>query len=343
MLRPQLIRVGVKNFPPAHGGVEKMAYSTICGLKDEFDITVFTEWKNVLPPPEGIRVVEFVPGVLGKIRQIRAAVRDKQTTIIHFQRETFTPFAIIFSLMGYKVVSSIHGCAWRLKKWGLFYRTVFYILDILVCNIATRTFFVGEADRQSFVKFSFRRLYHIPNGVPLCQLVDKKRTKDMVYVGRMAIEKNLLHIIDEAEKAKRNLDIFGPFDDRHADFREAVLQHLGKSKFAKWLGPISPENLYETLTDYRYFVNVSFAEGMPTAVLEAAACGLNLYLSDILQHRMLMFPDAQYFSPNKFSFPREINEHGFSDKNVQVVKNRYSIDGVIELYRQLYMSLLERK
>lgn len=339
-MKTQIIRVGVKNFPPAHGGVERMAYSTINGLANDFDFTVFTEWHNDLPPPQGINVIEFKPGIFAKIRQIRAEVRDKKRTILHFQRETFMPFAVLFACMGYTVVASIHGCAWRLKKWGWIYRIAFYVFDVLACNLARRTFFVGDVDRRAFRHWTVKKLYHIPNGVPLCECLDRPREKDMVFVGRMAVEKNLVRVIDEAENAGRYLDLYGPFDVRHPEYRELILKRLETCNFVKWFGAARPEELYSVLCNYSCFVNISFAEGMPTAVLEAAACGLRLYLSDIPQHRMLGFGDAAYFHPEHFSFPpRPKDGRRYSVANAGKVALNYSIDGVIDQYRSLYRSL----
>lgn len=41
-----IFRIGIKNFPAAHGGVEAATYNFVQATKDRYDFTIFTVWDN---------------------------------------------------------------------------------------------------------------------------------------------------------------------------------------------------------------------------------------------------------------------------------------------------------
>ena len=340
-MKKQIFRIGIKNFPAAHGGVEAATYNFVQATKDKYNFTIFTVWDNPTVENneiEGIKVFQLAKGWIARFKQIRAAVVDKKNTVLHFHMEIFIPLAIIFSLLGYNVVSSIHGRSWWNIKINSIVRWLIAIVDILGVNFVRRTIYVSKADYDAMRKYTFRRYFYIPNGSRICNCVNENPQKDMVFIGRISIQKNLEALIDAAEKYNRQLDIYGPFDEREVEHTARIKSLLEKSPNAHYCGVLKPEEIYETLGNYKCAVNPSKSEASPNAVIEAGACGLFLYLSDIPGHRNVGYPDVYYFDKDNIELPAVDVCLQRSMGNVDYHRDNLSISKQISEYSKVYES-----
>ena len=146
-VKKQIFRIGIKNFPAAHGGVESATYNFVKASQNKYDFTVFTVWDNptvVNNEVDGVKVYQLAKGWCRRFLQLKRAVKDKKNTVLHFHMEIFIPLAIVFSLLGYNVVSSIHGLSWHNPKIGWFMRKLIWITDILGVNLVRRMVFVSK-------------------------------------------------------------------------------------------------------------------------------------------------------------------------------------------------------
>lgn len=340
-MRKQIFRIGVKNFPAAHGGVEAATYNFVQATKDKYDFTIFTVWDN--PTVEnnvidGVNVFQLASGWFARFKQIRSAIKDKKNTVLHFHMEIFIPLAIVFSLLGYNVVSSIHGRSWWNIKINPIVRWLIAIVDILGVNFVRRTIYVSKADYDAMCKYTFRTYFCIPNGSRICNCVNENPQKDMVFIGRISIQKNLEALIEAAKKYNRRIDIYGPFDEREVEHTARIKSLLEKSPNVHYCGILKPEEIYETLGDYKCAVNPSKSEASPNAVIEAGACGLFLYLSDISGHRSVGYPDVHYFDKDNVELPFIDTSLRRSMRNVEYHRNNMSINKQILEYLKVYES-----
>lgn len=337
-MKKHIFRIGIKNFPAAHGGVETCTQYFVENTLDRYDFTIFTCWENA-PLPEKfakVRVFQLESGWFARFRQIRAAVKDKKNTILDFQMEIFIPLAIAFSLLGYNVVSSVHGRSWWNVKISMPVRWLICIVDILGVNLVRRTIYVSKWDYEAMRKYTFRKYYWIPNGSAICEKINDKPTKDMVFIGRISIQKNLVALIAAVERDGRDLDIYGPFDEREVEHTALIKDLLAKSTHAHYCGALKPEEIYPTLGRYRCFVNPSKGEASPNAVIEAGACGLRLYLSDIPGHRLLGYPEVCYFDPDDVRLT-SLPEDGLrSSANIEHHRMELSLNRQIVRYGKVY-------
>jgi glycosyltransferase involved in cell wall biosynthesis len=304
----------------------------------EVENHVFTEWESETDSP---RVKVLPRGLFSQFRMAHAYSKKESIDIIHLHKETFIPLAILLKLAGHRCVLTIHGCTWRLKRWPFHIRTLMFLLDCVACCLFDRTVFVGEHDWRLLRKIIwFRKLYLIPNGVEVGPLRPVPKKDGLVYLGRISPEKNILSLIKAAETAKVSLDLYGPFDRHDGEFRETVVRMVRDSHYVEWKGAVPFEAVAETLLRYRALINMSFSEGLPTSVLEAAAQGLFLILSDIAAHRLLRFRGSAYIDPHAVTLsnipfdPRVLKEGGAA--NYEHVKDCFSISRNIEAYDQLY-------
>jgi len=331
-----LLHIGPKNYPPAHGGVEKSVYDLI-RLLPEFNSSIFVEWNQ--KETENIKVLP--KGIIKQIKEIKHFSIKKGINIIHFNKETFIPHAIYTSFFLEKTVITIHGCACRIKRWAWYYRLTFYILDILACIFVPKVVFVGKEDYRHFSRLIFwRKLNFNPNGIEKNNFTASKDIKKCVFIGRISPEKNVLRLINMFRNSKYELTIYGAFDKYDPTFKQKVLQEISTQANIKYGGVIDYTDIIPTLSKFNTFYNISFSEGMPVSVLEAASVGLNLVLSNIPQHSDLKFPDAFYVNPYNPVLTSEFS--GYSQKNKEHVETNYSLQQTVDNYRKIYQQLTSK-
>lgn len=108
----------------------------------------------------------------------------------------------------------------------------------------------------------------------------------VLFLGRLAAQKRLDTLINAWKEvispaSSLQLQIAGDGDQRaHLD---ALVKTVGITANVNFLGQL--DDPQTALEQAQLFVNPSESEGLPNAVLEAAACGVPLILSDIPIHR----------------------------------------------------------
>lgn len=102
------------------------------------------------------------------------------------------------------------------------------------------------------------------NKAPLQNRLDK-----IVYIGRLAPVKNLLHIICAVNDCNLSLDIYGRGDQKKE--LEELVQNIHADVHFK--GVVPNYEIPDILNKYKYYILASTYEGMPKTLLEAMACG----------------------------------------------------------------------
>ena len=195
----------------------------------------------------------------------------------------------------------------------------------------------GDRRAESFKRFlPSWRLRLIRNGVSVDASATPEHRRGWVYLGRVSPEKNILRLIDAAEALPDRLALYGPISPPNARFEEAFRRKLENAN-AEWKGPVPGDRVRETLSRYQVFVNPSSTEGLPFTVLEAAAEGLHLVLSDIRPHRLLEFPSCDYVDPKDIDltpFVRDTNGDG--EANRVHTRKEYNVQTMLQSYLSLY-------
>jgi len=336
-----VLHVGPKNFPPAHGGVERVVYDLVSGMPTVVS-HVFVEWPQDRPVE---RVRTLPKGLWRQYRAVTKYARQNGIDVIHIHKEAFVPLGMLLKLTGWRCIATIHGCPWRLRRWPMYIRAAFLALDYLATCVFDKTVFVGEPDWRLFCKLSpVRKPALVRNGVPDGPALPANGRKGAVYVGRLSPEKNVLGLVQAADEANMPLDLYGPMDRRDHVYTRALQAAVERSRCVAWQGPIDFNEVRPTLAKYRVFVNPSFAEGLPLSVLEAAAEGLHLVLSDIPQHRSLGMPQCTYIDPaepNLQSVPRDVATD--AALNRRHVRREFDVSRTAGAYLALYRRMLGRR
>jgi len=150
----------------------------------------------------------------------------------------------------------------------------------------------------------------VPNALPLEEIegaaarsLDAYRrgddTRFVVAVGRFDEGKNYLALVDALSMVAKECDVVaflcgsGPSE---AEVRAAI---AAAGLHDRVILPGYVEDVWSWMRAADLFVSVSRFEGLPNAVMEAAACGTALVLSDIAPHRELLSGGAAWFvDPN---------------------------------------------
>lgn len=112
----------------------------------------------------------------------------------------------------------------------------------------------------------------------------------IVFLSRMTREKNLdgaLRILHDV-KSKVLFDIIGPKeDDRYWSECEALIKTLPPNVQATYLGPISPEQVFDTLSRYDLFLFPSRGENYGHVIAESISVGTRVLVSQFTPWRTL--------------------------------------------------------
>lgn len=333
----KVLHIGPKNYPPNHGGTERLVYDLVTGMP-EIESHVFVEWGHNHDYP---RVMKMPKGIIARWKMIRNYVRRNNIDIIHIHKSSNIPLALALKLSGFKCILTVHGCIWRRGegRWSLLTKVVFFILDFLACTFLDRVILVGDHDWLSFKKFFLRKkLALIRNGVAVERNGTRGLRNGWAFLGRISLEKNVLNLIKAAGELPEKLTIYGPISPPNPEYERAFLHEIECSN-VEWQGPVSSDQVRSTLAKYAIFINPSSTEGLPFTVLEAAAEGLYLVLSDIRPHRLLDFPECSYIDPDNLDLSHLSGTVLNGEANRAHVVNNFSIEKMLEGYLNVYRSL----
>jgi glycosyltransferase involved in cell wall biosynthesis len=337
--RLRVLHIGAKNYPPAHGGTERLVADLVDGLTEtESHLFVERDQDHAFP-----RMQQVSGNLIRQWMTTRKYVKQHRIDLVHLHKTNSAPLGLMLKLSGIKCILTVHGCGWRRgeKRWGAGIKMTAMLLDFLSCLFLDHVVLVGEHDWLSFRQFlPARRLRLIRNGVSTDSAPPQEHREGWVYLGRISPEKNILMLLDAADALPEKLTLYGPVSPPNARFEEAFREKLEVSN-ARWKGPVPGDQVRTVLSRYRVFVNPSSTEGLPFTVLEAAAEGLHLVLSDIRPHRLLGFPSCDYVDPKHLDFrPLVRNTNGSAEANRRHVRREYDMETMLHSYLALYRQTL---
>jgi len=174
----------------------------------------------------------------------------------------------------------------------------------------------------------------------------------VLFVGRLSDEKNIDAVVEAfcilLERAPVRVVFCG--DGPRRLFVETMLARRGLTHRARVLGVVS--NPWAWMKRANVFVSLSLAEGSPNAVLEAAACGAPLVLSDIPAHRDLVPEDGAWFvDPDNpaaaaTAIVAALHDTDQAGRRIEVARTHLEIFGTARIgqqYDDVYRRILSRR
>lgn len=209
-----------------------------------------------------------------------------------------------------------------------------------------------------------RRIKVVPNGLPLEQIRQSPLALDedigidsskelILFAGRYDHQKNVLTLVEALQlvlSEREDVIVFmygqGPLEKELVD----TVKHRGLDDRIR-IGGYTTQ-LWSLMRRANVFVSVSFFEGSPNVVLEAAALRCPLVLSAIPEHRELLDDGSAFFAcpTSSIEIARAINQ-ALSDPCLAESKAssaykavcNYSLESVIPAYLGLYRLALARQ
>ncbi len=367
--------IGQRGLPATYGGVERHVEELSVRLASRGHEVVVYCRRNYTGTDEidfrGVRL-KYVPTVESK--HLEAAVHSGLASlntigakfdVVHYH--SLGPGLWSFiprGLTNASVVQTIHGLAVQNRdrldqdraKWGSFATRVLRIGDWLSKRVPDGVIVVGDylldhyRDRRGTTE-------HIPNGVAISTDSDDtalgrlgiRQGGYVLFVGRLIPEK----AVDQLIRAFARLDVDQQLvivggssftDDYEIELKELALQ----DERVVLPGYVYGRELAALYANATLYVQPSLLEGLPLTVLEAAAHGVPLILSDIPAHREVIpqsRPGARLYAAGDIDALTHAIRDGLSrgqaDRDVAATTGRavvakYSWDAVTDATEQLY-------
>lgn len=252
------------------------------------------------PPPQ---VVDDVPAALfparrlvprtgfaglaapGLQRALPVLSRSADVMHVHAARDLVTLPAAAWALR--------HGVPYVLQTHGMIdpsARALARPLDLLLTRRvlagARAVMYLTELERENLERVGGPglRLAHVPNGVPLTDVVAAPSSREVLYLARLAPRKRPRAFVEMAAAlAARHPDasfrLVGP-DEGEGTAVNSGIEMLGPAVDVSWEGPLAPERTQQRMSSAQVYVLPSVDEPYPMSVLEAMSIGLPVVVTD---------------------------------------------------------------
>ncbi len=335
----KVLHVGAKNFPPAHGGTERVVHNIVNAIKT-VDFYILVEWEQ--KETDRIFILPKKLNYFSKMSYIRRFSKINGIDIIHFHNEKYIPMAILLSIVVRKIVLTVHGVHFRSPKFNFFYRLTFWFVDVLGTIFLPRMIYCSEYDQKAFAKYIFfRKTYFINNGTNISPSIQKEGDIEYldtyIYLGRITPAKNVVTLVEAASKRKIKVHVYGVLDKECPEYCNLVLSKIEESKYVEYKGAVEYNKVFETMKKYKAFLYITIMEGLPLALLEAASCGMFLIVSKIPHHTYLKLPNVKYVDVHDPQIPYPF-ELGSGKDNREYVLANFSNQKMGREYLAIYNS-----
>ena len=214
-----------------------------------------------------------------------------------------------------------------------------------------KDYWVGKGKHPDFIKtirnaIPFEEIKETPVDT-LGALGVSPETELIVFAGRYSAQKNLHNLMQALKQVLENRPRASAFLFGDGPLKDELVTIQKQLEFGNRLNIMGySTDLWGIFKRANVFVSVSYYEGVPNTVLEAAVCMCPMVLSDIPEHREFLSEDAAYFVPthspaeiangiikalsdsNEAKYKAQRGYHEISNWSVEIVSHEY-----INLYR----------
>jgi glycosyltransferase involved in cell wall biosynthesis len=308
----RIMMIGQKGVPATYGGIERHVEEVGSRLAERgHDVTVFCR-TNYSTEGCDYRGMHLRPMRTPHTKHLDAIVHSGLSTLVSM---THPPDVIHYHALGpglwsplprflspSKVVLTVHGLDHHRAKWGRGARAVLTTAAWMSARVPDVTIGVSRALADHYLERYGRPIIYIPNGVTPSRRRPAREIRErfglaersyVLFVGRLVPEKAPDLLIQAFRHVPGDLRLVivggSSFTDRYADSLRAWGEADPRVMFT---GYVYGDTLEELYSNAAVFVLPSLLEGLPLTLLEAAAYGVPIVVSDIPPHREVVSRDA---------------------------------------------------
>lgn len=310
---------GTRGIPDVPGGVEthcREIYPRMAAKGVRVVLSVRPGY--VRPGISGYKGVELVRAPAPRSKHLEAfihtflsviAARRLRADVVHIHAVGPALLAPLARLLGLPVVMTHHGPDYERAKWGRLAKAALKLGEWAGVRFATRVIAVSPVIGDAIRHRCASAPEVIPNGAPRVRraentdFIERMGASPGRYIlcaARLVPEKGILDLIHAfaqtafGKETDVRLMIAGDAD-HESDYAKEVRRASEAEQRVILAGYLTGEALAQAFTHARLFVLPSRHEGLPVALLEALAYGVQVLASDIPANRCVGLPDACYF------------------------------------------------
>lgn len=366
--------IGQKGMPAHFGGVERHVHELSVRLAaDGFAVSVYARDWYTDPSVTLYEGVEIRHIKTIKSKHLDTAIHTMLSTldaikrgadVIHYHGVGPALFSWIPRLLSKKtrVLTTFHSIDRKHDKWNGFARLVLRFGEWAACTFAHETIAVSQTIQQYARDAYDKEIVYIPNAVPevkptkettLLKKWDLKKGNYMIMVSRLIPHKGAHDLIDafillkETGRLKKGMKLVIVGDGHHTDDYVASLKKQAKKhEDILFTGFQTGEVLNQLFSNAAFMVHPSYNEGLPICVLEGMSYKLPVLVSDILEHRDLVYNHEYLYEVGNVTAladsmevlqkkkKSELNKQGKHNK--QITDTEYHWDTVVQKIARLY-------
>ena len=236
------------------------------------------------------------------------------------------------------------------QQKNLLKRIEIYLIEKFGYTSADYCFVSSQLDlRYIKRKYNVKNIVCVPNFIDISKFSSFgfPPRKEIVYIGRLSGQKNLVHLIMALCETNFSLDMYGGGN------LKKKLKNLVEKNNVRVLfkGSVPNSKIPKILSDYQLFILPSFYEGMPKALLEAMACGLPCIgtdvrgINEVIKHNYngwLVKTDLKSIKQGIVKLMNDKNLRKKLGKNARkTIEEKYSLEKVLKKEIEIYDKLLK--
>ena len=367
----KIAMIGQKGIPAIYGGIERHVEELSARLVESgLDITAYTRPFYTPTDKKSHRGIKLISKKSLHSKHFDAISHTLVSTIDAIKKDfdVYHFHAVGPALLSFiprifkpkaKVLVTFHCIDRQHQKWGKFARIMLWLGEWASCKFAHEVITVSKTLRHYCYEVYNRKTTYIPNGISVMQvqqpsIIEKefglKKDGYITVVCRLVQHKGIHYLIEAYNQLKnpeKKLVIVG--DTAFTDEYVARLKAMAKGNpNIIFTGYQSGRALQELFSNAYLYVHPSESEGLPIAILEAAAYGKCILASDIPAN-LEVVKDCGLVFENKniddlkeklemlLMAPEELEKTGRNARKY-VLKN-YNWDDIAKQTKNLYTSL----
>lgn len=296
--------LGLRGFPSNYSGIECVALDLYPGLASKgHQIVILSPNDATVPLPENIRIVKIPHIRYQPLQSITYAFigiyslwRNFRCDVVHLHGLAYGLVSWLAKLMGFRVVSTVHGLDWKRKRWhGMGSRLILlgeklmirYSDEIIVVSQELHDYFLSKYNVYTHLIYNASNIgarSEINNKTQHAVVVPNQEY--FLYGGRLVPEKRVEDVITAFKYWKGNeLLLISGTGPR---FYTKKLNRLAiDTQKIKFLGHLDPANLHLLIRNAKVCITASELEGFSIALLEYILTGRPTIASNIAPHEEL--------------------------------------------------------